>query len=212
VWPWTGKAGFGKTLLLGRNCTSIGNPGVDIVSGWTMNAKERTSARWRFPASHQQGGIGSCVLRGVPATTIHRILSGVFFFCIPRVYDPEYENAFARVAGSNTGGDRSVIEGMTRFALDRAHWRFIRTQINPRALACKAGLRGSDFIHRMKRREEPLDIGVVDGKLYSWMTSSRGSKKRFSRRYCYLAIRHKLAPVGQSRPRLVFEKHPKNAI
>ena len=49
-------------------------------------------------------------LRGVPATTIHRIL-------YTPVYDPEYERIAAWLAGQ---GDRPEIEGLTDQALDRA--------------------------------------------------------------------------------------------
>ncbi|MGR3469240.1 MAG: AAA family ATPase, partial [Shimia sp.] len=88
---------------------------------------------------------------GVPATTIHRIL-------YTPVYDPEYERIAEWLA---EGGDRPEIEGLTPEALDRA-WAFYQSQPSiPGALAA-AGLRGSDFITGWKRREDPLDIGLVD--------------------------------------------------
>ena len=94
--------------------------------------------------------------RGVPATTIHRIL-------YTPMYDPEYEKIAEWLAGNGDRPDPDVLqlEGVTDIALDRA---FASYQINtsvPAALAA-AGLKGSDFITGWKRREDPLDIGFVD--------------------------------------------------
>ncbi|MGB8623244.1 MAG: AAA family ATPase, partial [Paracoccaceae bacterium] len=89
--------------------------------------------------------------RGVPATTIHRIL-------YTPVYDPEYEKIAEWLAGN---GDRPEIEGLTDVALDRAAAFYKSHRSIPGALAA-AGLRGSDFIRGWKRREDPLDIGFVD--------------------------------------------------
>ena len=89
--------------------------------------------------------------RGVPATTIHRIL-------YTPVYDPQYERLAEWLA---EGGDRPVIEGLTDVALERAEAFFRAHRSIPGALAA-AGLRGSDFIKGWKRREDPLDIGFVD--------------------------------------------------
>jgi exodeoxyribonuclease-5 len=89
--------------------------------------------------------------RGVPATTIHRIL-------YTPMYDPEYEKIAEWLAGN---GDRPEIEGLTDVALDRAYASYQVNSSVPAALAA-AGLRGSDFITGWKRREDPLDIGFVD--------------------------------------------------
>jgi exodeoxyribonuclease-5 len=90
-------------------------------------------------------------LRGVPATTIHRIL-------YTPVYDPEFEKIAEWLAGQ---GDQPEIEGLTEEALARAAAFYEKNKSIPGALAA-AGLRGSDFITGWKRREEPLDIGFVD--------------------------------------------------
>ncbi|KZY41412.1 ATPase, partial [Roseovarius sp. HI0049] len=90
-------------------------------------------------------------MRGVPATTIHRIL-------YTPVYHPEYEKIAEWLAGN---GEKPEIEGLTEQALDRALAFFQTNKSIPGALAA-AGLRGSDFITGWKRREEPLDIGFVD--------------------------------------------------
>jgi exodeoxyribonuclease-5 len=90
-------------------------------------------------------------MRGVPATTIHRIL-------YTPVYHPEYEKIAEWLAGQ---GEKPVIEALTDQALERALAFYQAQKSIPGALAA-AGLRGSDFITGWKRREEPLDIGLVD--------------------------------------------------
>jgi exodeoxyribonuclease-5 len=89
--------------------------------------------------------------RGVPATTIHRIL-------YTPVYDPEYERIAEWLSGD---ADRPETEVLDPDALDRAKRVFDETSSVPAALAA-AGLRGSDFITGWKRRESPLDVGFVD--------------------------------------------------
>ena len=90
-------------------------------------------------------------MRGVPATTIHRII-------YTPVYDPEYERIAIWLAGQ---GERPEIEGITEEALNRAKAFYETNKSIPGALAA-AGLRGSDFITGWSRREKPLDIGFVD--------------------------------------------------
>ena len=145
-----GKAGSGKTLLLAELFKSLKDAGVDIVSGDYEGRKRRDRRTLAILAPTNKA---ASVLRnrGVPATTIHRIL-------YTPMYDPEYEKIAEWLAGN---GDKPEIEGLTEIALDRA---FASYQVNssvPAALAA-AGLRGSDFITGWKRREDPLDIGFVD--------------------------------------------------
>lgn len=145
-----GKAGSGKTMLLAKLYKALEEAGVDIISGdWEgRKRKDRRTLAILAPTNKAASVLRN---RGVPATTIHRIL-------YTPVYDPEYEKVAEWLAGQ---GDRPEIEGLTEIALDRA---FASYQINksiPAALAA-AGLRGSDFITGWKRREEPLDIGFVD--------------------------------------------------
>ncbi|MFD1509548.1 ATP-dependent DNA helicase [Lacimonas salitolerans] len=145
-----GKAGSGKTLLLAELVKALQGAGVDIVSG-DYEGRRRKDRRTLAVLAPTNKAASVLRMRGVPATTIHRIL-------YTPVYDPEYE----RIAEWLTGnGDRPEIEGLTDEALDRAY-RFYQAQPSvPGALAA-AGLRGSDFITGWKRREEPLDIGFID--------------------------------------------------
>lgn len=145
-----GKAGSGKTLLLGEIYRAISAAGVDVISG---DYEGRSGAQKRSLAILAPTNKAASVLRGrgVPATTIHRIL-------YTPVYDPEYE----RIAEWLTGeGERPEIEGLLDTALDRAQGFYAVNKSIPGALAA-AGLRGSDFITGWKRRDAPLDIGMID--------------------------------------------------
>lgn len=145
-----GKAGSGKTLLLTNLYHALEDAGISIVSGdyETRKRRDRRSLAVLAPTNKAASVLR---LRGVPATTIHRIL-------YTPVYHPEYEKIAEWLAGQ---GGRPVIEGLTELALDRALNFYQTNRSIPGALAA-AGLRGSDFITGWKRREEPLDIGFVD--------------------------------------------------
>ena len=58
-------------------------------------------------------------------------------------------------------GDGVALDTDSPAALDRAHAFYQTNKSIPGALAA-AGLRGSDFIAGWKRRDEPLDIALVD--------------------------------------------------
>lgn len=145
-----GKAGSGKTMLLARLYEALEDAGVDVVSGdWEgRRKKDRRTLAILAPTNKAASVLRN---RGVPATTIHRIL-------YTPVYDPEYEKVAEWLAGQ---GERPEIEGLTDVALDRAYASYQANKSIPAALAA-AGLRGSDFITGWKRREDPLDIGFVD--------------------------------------------------
>jgi AAA domain/UvrD-like helicase C-terminal domain len=145
-----GKAGSGKTLLLAELYKALEGAGVQIVSGdyESRKNKDRRTLAILAPTNKAASVLR---LRGVPATTIHRIL-------YTPVYDPEYERIAEWLAGN---GERPEIEGLTDEALDRAAAFYEGNKSIPGALAI-AGLRGSDFITGWKRRDEPLDIGFVD--------------------------------------------------
>ena len=145
-----GKAGSGKTMLLARLYKALEEAGVDVVSG-DWEGKKRKEGRTLAILAPTNKAASVLRNRGVPATTIHRIL-------YTPVYDPEYEKVAEWLAGQ---GERPDIEGLTDIALDRAFSSYQTHKSIPAALAA-AGLRGSDFITGWKRREEGLDIGFVD--------------------------------------------------
>ncbi len=150
-----GKAGSGKTLLLAELYRSLKAAGVDIVSG-DYEGRRRKDRRTLAILAPTNKAASVLRLRGVPATTIHRIL-------YTPVYDPEYEKIAEWLAGTGTRPviDSLAIAGLTDLALDRAHAFYQQVASIPGALA-SAGLKGSDFIKGWKRREEPLDVGFVD--------------------------------------------------
>ncbi|MEL7090044.1 MAG: AAA family ATPase, partial [Planctomycetota bacterium] len=136
--------------MLAHLAAKLADIGVDIVSGdWEgRRRKDRRTLSILAPTNKAASVLRT---RGVPATTIHRIL-------YTPVYDPQYEQIAEWLAGN---GERPEIEGLTEQALDRASTFYKANASIPGALAA-AGLRGSDFITGWKRREEPLDVGLVD--------------------------------------------------
>ncbi|MFA5580977.1 MAG: AAA family ATPase [Paracoccaceae bacterium] len=145
-----GKAGSGKTMLLARLYQALQSAGVEVISGDYEGRKRRETRTLAILAPTNKA---ASVLRsrGVPATTIHRIL-------YTPVYDPEYEKIAEWLVGN---GPRPEIADLSDVALDRALAFYQNNKSIPGALAA-AGLRGSDFITGWKRRDDPLDIGFVD--------------------------------------------------
>ncbi len=186
-----GKAGSGKTLLLAELYKALAATGVEVISGdyESRRKKERRTLAILAPTNKAASVLR---LRGVPATTIHRIL-------YTPMYDPQYEKIAEWLSGQ---AERPAVEGLTEQALDRAHAFYQQVASIPGALAA-AGLRGSDFITGWKRREEPLDIGLVD-------EASMLDEKQFNDlqeifpRLVLFGDPAQLAPVGQS-GKMVFE-------
>jgi exodeoxyribonuclease V len=145
-----GKAGSGKTMLLGELYRSLRAAGVEVISG-DYEGRRRKDRRTLAILAPTNKAASVLRLRGVPATTIHRIL-------YTPIYAPEYEKIAEWLAGTGT---RPTVEGLTEVALDRAQAFYSQVASIPGALAA-AGLKGSDFIQGWKRREEPLDVGFVD--------------------------------------------------
>ncbi|MDM7458990.1 MAG: AAA family ATPase [Paracoccus sp. (in: a-proteobacteria)] len=187
-----GKAGSGKTLLLSQLTRALLAAGVELISpDWEgRRRKDRRSVAILAPTNKAAFVLR---MRGVPATTIHRIL-------YTPLYDPEYE----KIADWLTeGGTRPKIEGIDDAALDRIQGFYDQHSSIPGALAA-AGLRGSDFIRGWKRREEGLDVGLID-------EASMLDEKQFDdlREIFPLLVLFgdpaQLAPVGQS-GEMVFDR------
>ncbi|MCT8161247.1 ATP-dependent RecD-like DNA helicase [Pseudoruegeria sp. SHC-113] len=189
-----GKAGSGKTLLLARLYKALEEAGVEVVSGdyEGRRRKERRTLAILAPTNKAASVLRN---RGVPATTIHRIL-------YTPVYDPEYERIADWLAGN---GDKPEIEGLTEVALERAKAFYENNKSIPGALAA-AGLRGSDFITGWKRREDPLDIGFIDEASMLDERQFNDLKEIFPTLVIF-GDPAQLAPVGQS-GEMVFEQLP----
>jgi exodeoxyribonuclease V len=192
-----GKAGSGKTMLLAGLTKALTAAGVEIVSGdWEgKRRKDRRTLAVLAPTNKAASVLRN---RGVPATTIHRIL-------YTPVYRPEYERIAEWLAGN---GERPVVEGLTDLALDRAHAFYQTVTSIPGALAA-AGLRGSDFIAGWKRREDPLDIGFVDESSMLDERQLTDLKEIFPTLVLF-GDPAQLAPVGQS-GEMVFDKLPERS-
>ncbi|MCB6178496.1 AAA family ATPase [Rhodobacter sp. Har01] len=187
-----GKAGSGKTMLLGSLYRALKEAGVEVVSAdWEgRRRKDRRTLAILAPTNKAASVLR---LRGVPATTIHRIL-------YTPVYDPQYEKIAEWLAGQGT---RPVVEGLTDQALDRAFGFYQQVASIPGALAA-AGLKGSDFIKGWKRREDPLDVGFVDEASMLDERQFADLREIFPRLVLF-GDPAQLAPVGQS-GEMVFDR------
>ncbi len=194
----TGKAGSGKTLLLAELYKALEAAGVEVISG-DYESKKRKDKRTLAILAPTNKAASVLRLRGVPATTIHRIL-------YTPVYDPEYERIAEWLAGN---GERPEIEGLTEISLDRAAAFYANNKSIPGALAA-AGLRGSDFITGWKRREEPLDIGFIDESSMLDDKQFEDLKEIFPTLLLF-GDPAQLAPVNQSGT-MVFEKLPEKRV
>ncbi|MEL7164530.1 MAG: AAA family ATPase [Pseudomonadota bacterium] len=194
----TGKAGSGKTMLLAELYKALEGTGVEVISGDFESRKKRDRRTLAILAPTNKAA-SVLRFRGVPATTIHRIL-------YTPVYDPEYERIAEWLAGND---ERPEIEGLTVEALDRAHAFYQTNKSIPGALAA-AGLRGSDFITGWKRREEPLDIGFVDESSMLDDKQFEDLKEIFPTLLLF-GDPAQLAPVNQSGT-MVFDRLPKKRV
>jgi exodeoxyribonuclease-5 len=181
-------------MLLAALVSALTEAGVEPVSGdWEgRRRKDRRTLAVLAPTNKAASVLRG---RGVPATTIHRIL-------YTPVYDPEYEKIAEWLAGTGT---RPEIEGLTEAALDRAAAFYRRQGSIPGALAA-AGLRGSDFIRGWKRREDPLDIGFVDESSMLDARQFEDLQEIFPTLILF-GDPAQLAPVGQS-GEMVFDAFP----
>jgi exodeoxyribonuclease-5 len=192
-----GKAGSGKTMLLAELYRGLKAAGVEVISG-DYEGRKRKDRRTLAILAPTNKAASVLRLRGVPATTIHRIL-------YTPVYDPEYEKIAEWLAGTGTRPviDSLAIAGLTDLALDRAHAFYQQVASIPGALAA-AGLKGSDFIKGWKRREEPLDVGFVDESSMLDERQFEDLREIFPTLVLF-GDPAQLAPVGQS-GEMVFDK------
>jgi exodeoxyribonuclease V len=187
-----GKAGSGKTMLLAELVKALVAAGVETISADYESRKTRTKRTLAVLAPTNKA---ASVLRarGVPATTIHRIL-------YTPVYDPEYEAIADWLTGKAA---RPKVESLTDAALDRAEAFYKVHPSIPGALA-SAGLRGSDFIKGWKRREEPLDIGLIDEASMLDARQYEDLRSLFSTLVLF-GDPAQLAPVGSGMSGMVFD-------
>lgn len=188
-----GKAGSGKTALLVDIADALVEAGLEPVGGDYEPRKTRGKRSFAVLAPTNKA---ASVLRtrGVQATTLHRILD------IP-VYDPEFEK-IAKWLTDKTA-PRPVVEGLEDPMLDRIREFYDLHGSIPGAMAI-AGLSGSDFITGWTRREEPLDVALVDEASMLDERQFEDLKEIFSTLILF-GDPAQLAPVGQSGS-MVFDK------
>ncbi|SEA93006.1 exodeoxyribonuclease-5 [Rubrimonas cliftonensis] len=145
-----GKAGSGKTALLAELAGRLAASGLSAISA-EYEPKRRRGRSFAVLAPTNKA---ASVLRGrgVPATTIHRVLY------VP-VYDPEFEKVAKWL--TEPGAPQPESERLTPEQLERVKTAFAQHGSVPAALAT-AGVSGSDFIAGWTKREEALDVGLVD--------------------------------------------------
>ncbi|MCT4557068.1 MAG: AAA family ATPase [Pelagimonas sp.] len=192
-----GKAGSGKTMLLSEMVKGLEAAGVETVSG-DYEGKPRKDRRTLAILAPTNKAASVLRMRGVPATTIHRIL-------YTPVYDPDYERIAEWLMGNE---DQPEIEGLTEEALARAQASYEVHKSIPAALAA-AGLRGSDFITGWKRRDDPLDIGFVDEASMLDDRQYEDLREIFPTLFLF-GDPAQLAPVNQS-GKMVFDAVPEPA-
>ena len=193
-----GKAGSGKTRLLAGLVADLREAGVEAVSSEWEGRRRRGRRSFAVLAPTNKA---ASVLRalGAPATTLHRIVYSP-------VYDPQYEKIAAWLAGE---GERPTVEGIEDARLDRAAAAYAAHGSIPGALAAM-GLRGSDFIKGWARRNEALDIALVDE---ASMLDDRQLEdlRALFRLIVLFGDPAQLAPVGQSGA-MAFESVPEERV
>jgi exodeoxyribonuclease V len=192
-----GKAGSGKTMLLAELVRELAAAGVATVST-DYESRRGKGARTMAVLAPTNKAASVLRARGVPATTIHRIL-------YTPLYHPDYEAIAEWLQGK---GERPGIEGLSEAALDRAAAFYRAHRSIPGALA-SAGLRGSDFIKGWKRRDDPLDIGLIDEASMLDERQLADLRELFSTLVLF-GDPAQLAPVGQSGD-MVFDRLPATA-
>lgn len=147
-----GRAGTGKTVLLAKAVGTLQELGYDLIHPEFVYTSKRTAHTACFLAPTNKA---ASVLRhrGVPATTLHRVLY------VP-VYDPQYEEIITWLENPSPTSI-PVSERIPKETLTQAQAFYSSTPSVPGALTA-AGLRGTDFISGWKRREETLSLGLID--------------------------------------------------
>jgi len=195
-----GKAGSGKTLLLAEVVRALEAAGVDLISG-DWEGRRRKDGRTAAVLAPTNKAASVLRARGVSATTIHRILY------IP-VYDPEFEKVVKWLTGQGPRPDIKTA-ALTDPILNRAKATYDARKSIPAALAA-AGLRGADFISDWTRREDALDIGLIDESSMLDDDTFDDMREIFQTLILF-GDPAQLAPVGKSGPSgqskaMVFEK------
>ena len=151
VFAVLGKAGSGKTQLLAALTGALRY--ADAVQLDSDGGGRRAGKRSFAVVAPTNKAASVLRQRGVAATTLHRVI-------YTPVYDPEFQKIAEWLDGGGKG-EKPDHERLTDEALERALAFYTETRSVPGALAT-VGIRGAEFITGWARRDEGIDIGLVD--------------------------------------------------
>ena len=115
VYALIGRAGSGKTALLSRITEKMSAIGVEIISG-DFEVRKNKNKRSLSILAPTNKAANILRMRGVPATTIHRIL-------YTPVYDPDYERIVEWLIGEQD--EKPIVDGLSENSL--IHWVLLFT-------------------------------------------------------------------------------------
>ncbi len=162
-----GYAGSGKTELLRILVGSLENGGVTSAN-IEYETKLKEGKRCYAILAPTNKAVSVLKMLGLQATTLHRVLYSP-------LYDPNYEKISDWLQGISM---KPSLEAFSVEKLDNIKSFFSNHPSIPGALA-SVGIRTSDFITGWKRRESPLDIGIVDESSMLTQTQVEDLKKIF---------------------------------
>ena len=189
-----GHAGSGKTELLRLIVEQLEANNINAAN-IDYETKLKASIRCYSVLAPTNKAVSVLKNLDVQATTLHRVLYSP-------LYDPDYEKVSDWLLGASkkpesTAFSNEKLDSMERF--------FSGHPSIPGALA-SVGIRTSDFITGWKRRENPLDIGIVDESSMLTNTQLTDLKKIFKVLILF-GDPAQLSPVEQS-GRMVFHELP----
>lgn len=189
-----GHAGSGKTELL--RCLVATLEKSDVTSAFIdYEIKLKESVRFYTVLAPTNKAVSVLKAFGITSTTLHRVLYSP-------LYDPTYEKISDWLQGTSS---KPSLDSFNEEILNSIKNFYYNHPSIPGAFA-SVGLRTSDFITGWKRRENPLDIGIVDESSMLTRTQLSDLKKIF-RVLILFGDPGQLSPV-EHLGRMVFHELP----
>lgn len=145
-----GKAGSGKTFFLSELVRTLVSAGVRAVSE-SEAAPKSDGGRTLAVLAPTNKAASVLRNRGVPATTIHRIM-----------YTPEYDPEYDKITAWLEGKEKRPTTALVSDSILQRVLSFYRVSPSVPAAFAAAGISTAEFIKGWALRDEPLDIGFVD--------------------------------------------------
>ncbi len=186
-----GKAGSGKTFFLAELVRTLVSAGVKAVSGNEPTSKSdgRRTLAVLAPTNKAASVLRN---RGVPATTIHRIM-----------YTPEYDPEYDKIKEWLEGKEKRPTTSLVSDSILKRVLAFYQVSPSVPAAFAAAGISTAEFIKGWALRDEPLDIGFVDEASMLDGRQLDDLKKIFSTIVLF-GDPAQLAPVGEGKS-MVFD-------